>query len=73
MFLRIFWLHFVSIKYKHTKGESLVCIVSGSLTKADMLSLLQWQCYSVIRDNRKIEKDDKIVENEVKKKKEKLC
>lgn len=36
-----------------------------------MLSLLQWQCYSVIRDNRKIEKDDKIVENEVKKKKRK--
>ena len=60
------------MKYKHTKGESLVCIVSGSLTKADMLSLLQWQRYSVIRDNRKMEKDDKIAENEGKKKK-KLC
>lgn len=45
-----------------------MCIVSGSLTKADMLSLLQWQSYSVIRDNRKIEKADKIAENEAKKK-----
>ena len=53
-----------------------MCIVSGSLTKADMLSLLQWQSYSVIRDNRKIEKADKIGENEAKKRKEKkrkLC
>ena len=53
-----------------------MCIVSGSLTKADMLSLLQWQSYSVIRDNRKIEKADKIGENEAKKKKKKkrkLC
>ena len=49
-----------------------MCIVSGSLTKADMLSLLQWQSYSVIRDNRKIEKADKIAENEAKKKKT-LC
>ena len=56
------------MKYKHNKGESLVYIVSGSLTKADMLSLLQWQRYSVIRDNRKMEKDDKIAENEGKKK-----
>ena len=57
------------MKYKHTKGESLVCIVSGSLTKADMLSLLQWQRYSIIRDNIKMEKDDKIAENEANKKK----